>query len=230
MLKKLSKISGIAMMVLILPQMVWAQTSWNLHSVQQDASWQTDHAVHRYDDMPEVEVMTTSLTSENLKQVSKKTVQTKNGLMPTKATVTSKYGRRLHPVSKRYRMHQGVDYAAPSGTPILAPASGIVSFVGNKGGYGKTVMLRHNASQETLYAHMSRYVQGVKVGTSVQKGEVIGYVGSTGMSTGPHLHFEVWKNGKRVNPTSVNFSKSSVSQSEFLRVNDMEKPAYWQTM
>ena len=136
------------------------------------------------------------------------------GLQVNLARATSEYGTRFHPVSKRYKLHQGDDYAAPAGTPIMAPAAGIVSFVGRKNGYGNTVMLRHSKGQETLYAHMSRFGKNLKVGDVVQTGDNIGYVGSTGISTGPHLHFEVWVDGQRVRPASVKLPSKALNASD----------------
>ncbi|KAB2950992.1 peptidoglycan DD-metalloendopeptidase family protein [Heliorestis acidaminivorans] len=118
--------------------------------------------------------------------------------LPQNARVTSPYGGRIHPVLKTSRFHTGVDFAASTGTPILASQTGIVIFAGSSGGYGNTVILDHGGGTSTLYAHMS--VIGVREGQTVQKGERIGAVGSTGWSTGPHLHFEVRQNGQHVNP------------------------------
>ena len=100
-------------------------------------------------------------------------------------------------------MHTGIDYAAPQGTRVLAPSDGVVSFRGWKGGYGNAVMLTHDNGMETLYGHLSAFISGVDVGTRVNSGAVIGLVGSTGHSTGPHLHYEVRINGQPVNPATV---------------------------
>ena len=117
--------------------------------------------------------------------------------------ISSPYGIRIHPVLHTVRMHTGIDYAAPTGTRILAPSDGVVNFRGTKGGYGYAVMIDHGNGLETLYGHMSAFVEGVNVGTHVRAGQVIGLVGSTGRSTGPHLHYEVRINGQHVNPASV---------------------------
>lgn len=117
--------------------------------------------------------------------------------------ISSPYGIRMHPVLHTIRMHTGVDYAAPTGTKILAPSDGVVSFRGWKGGYGNTIMVSHGNGMETLYGHMSAFVSGVDVGTPVRAGDVIGLVGSTGRSTGPHLHYEVRINGQHVNPATI---------------------------
>lgn len=107
---------------------------------------------------------------------------------------------RFHPVLKKWRAHKGVDYSAPRGTPVLATADGRVQFVGRKGGYGKTVVLRHGGTYSTLYAHLSSYKKGLRAGSTVQQGEVIGFIGRTGIATGPHLHYEFRINGVHRNP------------------------------
>lgn len=117
--------------------------------------------------------------------------------------ISSPYGIRIHPILGSVRMHTGIDYAAPTGTKILAPSNGIVSFIGWKGGYGKTVILSHHHGIETLYAHMSAYPAHLTVGQPIKAGEIIGFVGSTGRSTGPHLHYEVRINGQHINPASI---------------------------
>ena len=100
-------------------------------------------------------------------------------------------------------MHKGVDFRAARGTPIVAAGNGVVDYVGRRGGYGKYIRIRHNRTYKTAYAHLSRYAKGLTSGSRVKQGDVIGYVGSTGRSTGPHLHFEVLENGKQVNPMEV---------------------------
>jgi len=121
-------------------------------------------------------------------------------------TITSGFGVRFHPILKVYRPHHGVDYGAPYGSPVYAVAEGVVKKAGWMGGYGKTVMIRHPNGFETLYGHLSSIL--VKVGERVEQGRMIGRVGSTGLSTGPHLHFEVRKNGKLVNPLKLKFEPS----------------------
>ena len=117
--------------------------------------------------------------------------------------ISSPYGIRIHPVLKTVRMHTGIDYAAPQGTKVLAPSDGVVRFRGWKGGYGNAVILAHGNGLETLYGHLSAFISGVEEGTSVQAGDVIGLVGSTGRSTGPHLHYEVRIDGQHVNPATI---------------------------
>ena len=111
--------------------------------------------------------------------------------------------RRFHPVLKKYRAHLGVDYAARSGTPIKAAGSGKVVFAGYTRGYGKLIKIRHSDGYMTLYAHQKSFRRGIKKGVRVKQGQVIGYVGSTGLSTGPHLHFGLYKNGRAINPARV---------------------------
>ena len=111
---------------------------------------------------------------------------------------------RLHPILKRYRPHHGIDYAAPQGTPVSAVGDGTVTFSGYQGGYGKLVTIRHHNGYRTCYGHLSRIVKGITSGVKIDQGEVIGYVGSTGLATGPHLHYEMSVNNKLVNPLRIN--------------------------
>jgi murein DD-endopeptidase MepM/ murein hydrolase activator NlpD len=117
--------------------------------------------------------------------------------------ITSDFGMRLHPLLGYTRMHQGVDFGAPVGSPVLAAADGVVESLNWSGGYGRCIKLRHSGSLETRYAHLSTWAPNVRPGGSVRQGEVIGYVGSTGLSTGPHLHYEVIEAGRPVDPTTV---------------------------
>ncbi len=119
------------------------------------------------------------------------------------ARLSSRFGNRRHPILGFTRMHKGVDFAAPRGTPVMAAGTGKVKFFGRKGGYGKYIQLRHNSEYSTAYAHLSRYARGLKVGKRVKQGQIIGYVGSTGRSTGPHLHYEVIRNGRQMNPLGL---------------------------
>jgi murein DD-endopeptidase MepM/ murein hydrolase activator NlpD len=121
--------------------------------------------------------------------------------MPVHGRMTSGFGNRFHPILGYVRFHDGVDLAASAGTPIAAAADGRVIGAGWRGGYGQQVQIAHAGGVDTLYGHMSRIA--AHAGELVRKGQVIGYVGSTGLSTGPHLHFEVTKNGRPVNPMSV---------------------------
>ncbi|HYD45923.1 MAG TPA: M23 family metallopeptidase [Phenylobacterium sp.] len=126
------------------------------------------------------------------------------------ARMTSRYGMRRHPILGYNRMHQGIDFGAGSGTPIVASGDGIVVEARRWGGYGNWVRVRHNGGWETGYAHMSRFAKGIRSGTRVSQGQVIGYVGSTGASTGPHLHYEIWRNGKRTNPVGAKVPQGTV--------------------
>jgi len=119
------------------------------------------------------------------------------------ARITSGFGMRLHPLLGYTRMHRGVDFGAPTGTPVMASGNGVVEFVGWHGGHGKYIRIRHGAPYKTAYGHLSRYARGIKAGTHVRQGQVIAYVGSTGISTGPHLHYEVLVRDEQINPLGV---------------------------
>ncbi len=119
------------------------------------------------------------------------------------ARISSRFGWRRHPILKDRRLHSGVDYAAPKGSRIYASGDGVVTRAQNAGGYGNMVVIRHNSEYSTGYGHMNSFAKGIRPGVRVKQGQVIGYVGSTGRSTGPHLHFEVIKNGKKVDPLKV---------------------------
>lgn len=120
------------------------------------------------------------------------------------ARISSRFTkRRFHPILKKWKAHLGVDYAARRGTPVVAAGSGRVSFAGRLGAYGKLIKIRHNDGYETRYAHLKSFRRGIKRGKYVKKGHTIGYVGSTGRSTGPHLHFELRKRGRATNPLRV---------------------------
>ncbi len=123
--------------------------------------------------------------------------------------------RRRHPVLNTIRAHRGVDYAAPTGTPIMAAGDGKVIFRGNKSGYGKTVILQHGGNITTLYAHMSNYAKSAPLGSRVVQGQTIGFVGSTGLSTGPHLHFEYRLNGVHRNPRTVDLPDADPIAAEY---------------
>lgn len=118
--------------------------------------------------------------------------------------ITSRFtNARFHPILKRYRAHHGVDYAAPVGTEVKSIGAGTVISKGYAGGGGHTLKVKHNSSYTTCYMHLSRYAKGIELGSHVQQGQVIGYVGSTGLSTGPHLDFRVYKNGQPINPLQM---------------------------
>ena len=120
-----------------------------------------------------------------------------------KARISSKFGRRFHPILKQYRMHSGVDYAAPMNTKVYASGDGVVTSAKWVGGFGNYITIRHNSEYSTGYGHLKSYAKGIRPGVRVKQGQLIAYVGSTGRSTGPHLHFEVIKNGQRVDPLKI---------------------------
>ena len=115
------------------------------------------------------------------------------------ARLSSAFGMRKHPIDGYNKMHRGTDFAAPMGTPIMASGSGVVTRARWCGGGGNCVKIKHNSTYETIYAHMKNFARGIKEGVRVKQGQIIGYVGSTGKSTGPHLHYEVLVNGKQIN-------------------------------
>jgi len=119
------------------------------------------------------------------------------------AKLSSRYGFRIHPILGYNLMHQGTDFAAAVGTPVMASGAGVVEYAGWKGGYGKFVTIRHSSTYQTNYAHLSDYAKGIRRGARVQQGQVIGYLGSTGSSTGPHLHYEVVVGGKKQNSQTL---------------------------
>jgi murein DD-endopeptidase MepM/ murein hydrolase activator NlpD len=119
------------------------------------------------------------------------------------AKLSSRYGFRIHPILGYNQMHQGTDFAAPIGTPVMASGAGTVEYSGWKGGYGKFISIRHSAVYQTNYAHLQDYAKGIRRGAKVQQGQVIGYLGSTGSSTGPHLHYEVIVNGRKENSQTL---------------------------
>jgi murein DD-endopeptidase MepM/ murein hydrolase activator NlpD len=126
------------------------------------------------------------------------------------ARLSSSFGMRKHPIDGFNKMHRGTDFAAPKGTPIMASGNGIVKKVGWCGGGGNCVKIKHNSTYETVYAHMSKFARGIKSGVRVKQGQTIGYVGSTGKSTGPHLHYEVIVSGKKVNSQTLKLPSGKV--------------------
>ncbi len=132
------------------------------------------------------------------------------------ARLSSGFGNRRHPILGFTKLHTGTDFAAPRGTPIYAAGSGTVEYAGRKGGYGLYVRIRHNGTYKTAYAHMSGIARGVRKGTRVQQGQVIGYVGSTGRSTGNHLHYEVIRNGKFINSRRMHLPSGKQLKGEEL--------------
>ncbi len=133
------------------------------------------------------------------------------------ARLSSGFGMRKHPVLGYNKMHKGLDFAAPTGTPIYAAGDGVIEFLGRKGGYGNYIRIRHNSKLKTAYAHMHKYGRGMSQGKRIEQGDVIGYVGTTGRSTGPHLHYEVHVKDKQVNPRSVDLPTGEQLQSAELK-------------
>ena len=138
-------------------------------------------------------------------------------------TLRSRFGYRIHPIFKTRKLHTGVDLAARSGTPIYAAGDGVIQYYKWQSGYGNKVEIQHVNGYETVYGHMSRYADGLGVGSRVRQGQIIGYVGSTGQSTGPHLHFEIKINGNLVDPLSVKLPKDNILAQQY-------EPAFQQTM
>tara|TARA_B100000886_G_scaffold277213_1_gene201163 strand:- start:507 stop:1802 length:1296 start_codon:yes stop_codon:yes gene_type:complete len=137
--------------------------------------------------------------------------------------ISSKYNlKRMHPILNKIKAHTGVDYAAPTGTPVRTTGDGTVSFRGNNGGYGKLIEIKHSEDYSTRYAHLSRYKKNLKVGNKVSQGEIIGYVGSTGRSTGPHLHYEFRVNGMHTDPLTVKLPAAEP-------INENEKDSFFKT-
>ena len=126
------------------------------------------------------------------------------------ARLSSSFGMRKHPISGFNKMHQGTDFAAKEGTPIVASGTGIITRVKWCGGGGNCIKIKHNSTYETIYAHMKSFAKGIKVGKKVKQGQIIGYVGSTGISTGPHLHYEVLVNRKKINSQKLKLPSGKI--------------------
>ena len=139
------------------------------------------------------------------------------------ARITSKFGMRRHPVLGYTRAHQGIDFGAGTGTPILAAGDGVVAEAGRKGGYGNWLRIRHSGGWDTGYGHISRYAKGVRPGVRVRQGQVVAYVGSTGLATGPHLHYEIFQKNRRVNPLSAKVPQGTVLAGRELKRFRAEK-------
>jgi murein DD-endopeptidase MepM/ murein hydrolase activator NlpD len=139
------------------------------------------------------------------------------------ARFSSGFGMRRHPILHRYRMHTGVDWAAPTGTPIMAAGDGVIEKIGTRAGYGRSITLKHLHGYETTYNHMSGYAKGLKAGDRVTQNQVIGFIGSTGLSTGPHLHFEVLVNGRFVDPLKIKVPRGRELQGAELASFEQER-------
>ncbi len=133
------------------------------------------------------------------------------------ARLSSSYGVRKHPILGYNKLHKGVDFAAPKGTPVYAAGNGVIDFVGRNGGYGNFIRIRHNSSYKTAYAHLNNYNKNIYKGARVNQGETIGYVGSTGKSTGPHLHYEVIYQNKQINPMKMKLPSGKILKDEELK-------------
>lgn len=142
------------------------------------------------------------------------------------ARISSRFSSgRKHPILNKIRAHQGVDYAAPRGTPIKAAGDGKVLLAGRKGGYGNTIILQHGSSYKTLYAHMQGFAKGIRNGAAVRQGQIIGYIGTTGLSTGPHLHYEFQVNGRHVDPLGQkSLTADPIASSEKTKFMKLSQP------
>ena len=150
----------------------------------------------------------------------------KKALMKTPingARLSSPFGMRKHPIDGFNKMHRGTDFAAPMGTPIMASGDGVVKKAGWCGGGGNCVVIKHNSTYQTIYAHMSKFARGIKSGKRVKQGQTIGYVGSTGKSTGPHLHYEVIVNGKKVNSQKLKLPSGKILKGEERKIFETKK-------
>ena len=150
----------------------------------------------------------------------------KKALMKTPingARLSSPFGMRKHPIDGFNKMHRGTDFAAPMGTPIMASGSGTIKKAGWCGGGGNCVVIKHNSTYQTVYAHMSKFAKGIKKGVRVKQGQTIGYVGSTGKSTGPHLHYEVIINGKKVNSQTLKLPSGKILKGEERKIFETKK-------
>ena len=139
------------------------------------------------------------------------------------ARLSSSFGIRKHPILGYNKLHQGTDFAAPRGTPIMASGSGVILRAQKYKGYGNYVSIKHNSNLVTAYGHMSKFGRGIRKGTRVNQGRIIGYVGSTGMSTGPHLHYEVLKNGKRVNSQRLKLPSGKILSNKARNKFEVER-------
>ena len=150
----------------------------------------------------------------------------KKALMKTPingARLSSPFGMRKHPIDGFNKMHRGTDFAAPMGTPIMASGDGVVKKAGWCGGGGNCVKIKHNSTYQTIYAHMSKFARGIKTGVRVKQGQTIGYVGSTGKSTGPHLHYEVIVNGKKVNSQKLKLPSGKILKGKERKIFETKK-------
>ena len=139
------------------------------------------------------------------------------------ARLSSPFGMRKHPIDGFNKMHRGTDFAAPMGTPIMASGNGVIKKAGWCGGGGNCVVIKHNSTYQTVYAHMSKFASGIRSGVRVKQGQIIGYVGSTGKSTGPHLHYEVIVNGKKINSQTLKLPSGKTLKGEERKIFETKK-------
>ena len=139
------------------------------------------------------------------------------------ARLSSSFGMRKHPIDGFNKMHRGTDFAAPMGTPIMASGSGVIKKAGWCGGGGNCIVIKHNSTYQTVYAHMSKFASGMRSGVRVKQGQIIGFVGSTGKSTGPHLHYEVIMNGKRINSQTLKLPSGKILKGEDRKLFETKK-------
>jgi len=139
------------------------------------------------------------------------------------ARLSSPFGMRKHPIDGFNKMHRGTDFAAPTGTPIMASGNGVVKKAGWCGGGGNCVVIKHNSTYQTVYAHMSKFANGIRSGVRVKQGQTIGYVGSTGKSTGPHLHYEVIANGKKINSQTLKLPSGKILKGKERKIFETSK-------
>ena len=139
------------------------------------------------------------------------------------ARLSSSFGMRKHPIDGYNKMHKGTDFAAPMNTPIMASGDGIITRARWCGGGGNCVKIKHNSTFETIYAHMEKFGRGIKEGIRIKQGQIIGYVGSTGKSTGPHLHYEVIKNGKKINSQKLKLPSGKILKGNERKIFEVNR-------
>lgn len=189
-----------------------------------------DYKIYRYS--PDSNKNTMQYFNENGQSAKRNLLRTP---VPA-ARITSHYGKRKHPILGYTKMHKGIDFGAPRGTPIMAAGDGVIQQIGRNGAYGNFVLIKHNSRLSTAYAHATRFAKGMRKGSRVKQGQIIAYVGTTGRSTGPHLHYEVRIGGKQVNPLSIKTSPGISLKGEKLaafksyqkKIHDIHENLYTQ--
>ena len=139
------------------------------------------------------------------------------------ARLSSSFGMRKHPILGYNKMHKGTDFAAPKGTPVMASGDGQIIKAAWCGGGGNCIKIKHNQTYSTVYAHLSKFAAGIKKGTRVKQGRIIGYVGSTGLSTGPHLHYEVIENGKKINSQKLKLPSGKILKGKMRKLFEVNR-------